>query len=42
MTFFVITINEYQTYPKVNLPVRTTELVDGFRHSAPYVNAHRG
>ncbi|ABI40658.1 N-acetylglutamate synthase [Shewanella sp. MR-4] len=22
--------------------VRTTELVDGFRHSAPYVNAHRG
>lgn len=22
--------------------MRTTELVDGFRHSAPYVNAHRG
>jgi amino-acid N-acetyltransferase len=22
--------------------VRTTELVDGFRHSAPYVNSHRG
>nr|WP_245217577.1 amino-acid N-acetyltransferase [Rheinheimera maricola] len=24
------------------LPVRTTELVSGFRQSAPYVNAHRG
>ena len=22
--------------------LRTTELVDGFRQSAPYVNAHRG
>jgi amino-acid N-acetyltransferase len=30
------------TLLEVNLPVRTTELVDGFRHSAPYVNAHRG
>ncbi|GAA0786393.1 amino-acid acetyltransferase [Shewanella aestuarii] len=27
---------------EVILSVRTTELVDGFRHSAPYVNAHRG
>ncbi|WP_144212178.1 amino-acid N-acetyltransferase [Shewanella donghaensis] len=24
------------------MPLRTTELVDGFRHSAPYVNDHRG
>ncbi|PMG28853.1 amino-acid N-acetyltransferase [Shewanella sp. 10N.286.52.C2] len=24
------------------MPLRTTELVDGFRHSAPYVNVHRG
>ncbi len=21
---------------------RSTELVDGFRHSVPYINAHRG
>ncbi|MFT6257357.1 MAG: amino-acid N-acetyltransferase [Cellvibrionaceae bacterium] len=42
MAFIVIVINEHQTYTEVNLPVRTTELVDGFRHSAPYVNAHRG
>ena len=35
-------MNNTKLITEVNLPVRTTELVDGFRHSAPYVNAHRG
>ncbi|BCV47697.1 amino-acid acetyltransferase [Shewanella algae] len=35
---FYVGFNECEVNPKV----RTTELVDGFRHSAPYVNAHRG
>ena len=38
MAFISAGFNECEVNPKV----RTTELVDGFRHSAPYVNAHRG